>query len=240
VTIIFQKFNRKSWLLIIVCVILAFGVTRQIEAQARESVKPEPKATLWVFNQTINKDKEIERSMVEEVKWPVSAIPRDAMKDIDSVVGKRLAIGVYKGQPIFENQLVLRGEDRLDTSNWWECSIDIKNISNFIGTQLKMGQPYILMHRKEGEEATFVNEIIVAGLVSANGNMVTDASTTAPKSLIIGVKEQEGTQEIVTLKETGSFELVKAPTHFEFIKPVATETLEEGVNETMAGSEDQQ
>lgn len=204
-----NKINLRLMVIVVVCGIIAAAAAAAIYKDAMRKANPETLVPVVIFGKDVKMGEVVEKDAVMLAKWPVSQAPSAAIEKPETVVGKRLAYSVHKGQPAFADTAVERGFEQVQTDGF-EVGIDVTNISNVLGAQLRPGDNYLLLHRQEGGGITSISMVTVTGLVDAAGKQLVNESGVA-KTVNVALDQQETMLQVVSLKGTGEFELVKAP-----------------------------
>lgn len=206
----FPKINLRMIGIIAACGLLSLLAANFIYSDAQRKANPEALKEVVVFTKDVKLGEIVKEDSIQIARWQDSKVPPAALSRTSDVVGKRLAYGVHKGQPAFPDTAVARGFEQVKTTGF-EIGIDVPTISNFLGTQLKPGGRYLLLHRPENSGATEICMVMVTGLIDANGVSLVNEAGVA-KTVNVSVEEKPTMLWIASLKGyKGSFELVKAP-----------------------------
>jgi len=209
------KINKRMIKIASVCLILTVALTFFIYNSMKKSMNPEPKRTIAYFTRDLEADTIISSKDVVLKNTPISLITDGAVEDAKEVQDKRLIMNVKKGEAVLSTKLTERGDLRVDTNKMWTIGIDVKDISNFLGVQLKLGDYYALVFK--GEATTrIMNKIKIVGIVDATGKEILSSGSGVPKTINVAVGSMEEMIEISDSKLRGMFEIIKPPKDWEF------------------------
>lgn len=175
----------------------------------KKNAQPEIKKDVVVFSQPVPAGEVIKKENVRLIKINASAYPLNAISDPIKCIGKRTTAFSQQGQFIFPDSYSDRGENRKDTSELFLVGIDVENISNFLGCQLKPGEKYLL-YDKSTLIPTFVASVTIDGLIDAAGQNVSGTDNPT-KTINVGVKTKAEMETIITKKTLKMLEITREP-----------------------------
>lgn len=205
------KINRRLVHIAIISLITAVILTAFVYRTMSKAVQPEPKEPYLSFKLNLDKDTILKESDVEVKYMPKSLIPVTALRDPKKVKEKRLVIKAEIGDIVTGGKLIERGDVREDLNQLWTIGIDVVNISNCLGGNLKEGKEYILLYRYPTGEVTTVSKVKISSLIDSTGKLVTDKGDGLVKTVNVAVDSQKTVENIAKAKIAGSFEIVDAP-----------------------------
>ena len=87
--------------------IASWGISDVMERNANRQQAPvEETEEIYVALKDINVNEALNPELVKLEKWPKVKVPRDAMRDLDELVGRRAGTKLYAGEPIISSRLV--------------------------------------------------------------------------------------------------------------------------------------
>ncbi len=217
------KLNRRLYIIVAISValgvILAFFTYSYIEKQAA----PEERIDILIFSQNMNENTVLTSDKVKgstkKISIPISLKPYNAVTSVESIYDMTLTEKVRKDEYVLQDMLTERGHSTFNAEEYYQVSIDVSELTNFLGLQLKRGSEYELYYRnKEKDKLTFERgygliskEVFVVELVDHLGNKVFEERDENIKAVIVAMESPEAIEEVVRIKEDVHFELIKAP-----------------------------
>lgn len=229
------KINRRLMNIALVSLIAAAALTGFIYKTMEKAVQPEAREPVLYFKTSLEKDTFLKETDVEIRMTPKSLIPRTAVRDSQQVRDKRLLIKAEPGDMVLTGKLIERGDALVDTKQLWTIGIDVANISNFLGGNLKEGKDYVLFYRYPTGEVAVIGKGKVSSLVDSTGKLITTKGDGLVRTVNLAVDSEKIMRNIIKAKMAGSFELVDAPEGVE-ISPVEDIIIELAQN-NMPGSQ---
>lgn len=212
------KINRRLLQTGILCLVVAALLMGYVLRQMKRAAQPEPTEQILYFSVSIPRGTVIRDSDLIMKPTPVSMIPTGALKSKEQLIGRELIVDVVKDEFALMNKTMVRGEVREAIESLWEIGVEVSEVSNFLGAQIKVDEKYALLFADpETLEKNIINLVQVTGLVDANGKLIHPNGDGLPKTLLLAVGSQEEVQEIASYKMKGSFELVRPPEGWEYI-----------------------
>lgn len=226
------KINRRLIKIALACMGAAIILTFMLYSTVRKVNVPEETVKVAYFKSMIEKDTILKSSDVTLKQTPVSLVPKDAIKDASQIEGKRLLFRVLPDEMAMPSKIIDRGDNLVDVKELWTVGLDVANISNFLGGNIKEGKYYALLYRDPVNGNIFtLGKVKVAGLVDANSKIITRQGDAVAKTINISVESPDLLKKIAKAKGLGNstFELVDAPEgkeipeeNFDLIKPTNT------------------
>lgn len=205
-----MKRNRKLKIIIAVCFIFAILVNYMMYNIIKLKADPEPEVSILVFKE-LEADTELTETNFRYMKVKESQVPKGIIKNIDDLIGKRLTINVHDGEFIYPDKISERGVYKIDTNNMYIIGIDVYDISDSLGIQLKIGDSYKVYSKFENQEPMVIADAVIVNLVDTNGKEVNSEVVTAIKTLNVAVKTEEEIKSIIIAESSNAIELVKFP-----------------------------
>ncbi len=206
--------NTRMWVLLSICVVITLIITNGLIQGAKAQAQPEPTINIVRFTMNLPVDTVVEKPNVELYPMPISAIPEGVVTNLTDVIGKRVTTGVLKHEPVMKMRLIDRGTERVNTDDLFQISLDIPDISNYLGVQLQLGELYALYHNEEGLMPVYVDLVKIIDIVDTTGKKMIEGGTGTVKSVIVGVDSEAVAMDISDGKENGRFEIIKPTTRF--------------------------
>lgn len=206
-----MKFNRRMKIVLLVCVLLAIFTTALLYNTMKSSVVPVEEIMVPVANQSLIKDTEIKESDVKMISIKGNLVPKDAIKSKTELIGKRLLDVAHEGEFFFPNRISERGVTRVVIDDMYVVGIDIENISDFLGLQLKIGDKYILYSKMPGVEPVKLAEVIIVSLVDLSAKEVIDSEGANLKTVNVAVKTESEMKALITAEQNRAIEIIKPP-----------------------------
>jgi hypothetical protein len=219
------KINGRLRKIALVAFALAIVVNIFIYKSMKKAALPEETETIAYFKYNMEKNSIIEDdSSIEFRATPKSLVPKTAVRNLEEIKGKRLVMKADKGDFVLTNKLIERGDVRVDVTKLWTIGLDVKNISNFLGGNLREGGEYLLLYKKMDNEKYLIGEpeivskIMVVNMVDSTGRVITENGENVVKTINISVDNKETMLRIAIGKEEGKFEIIDAPKNYRIVK----------------------
>lgn len=212
------KINKRLINIAIISFAIALILTVFSYSAIKKAAQPEKTERIAYFKKSLERDTVIQESDLELKDTPVSLIPSNAIKDITTVKGKRVTTNVVAGDFALPNNFIARGDIQIDVNEMWTIGIDIDNISNFLGVQLKEGEHYGLVFVDTENNAYVANKIKLVNIVDSTGKTITETGTALPKTINIAVNTIEEMIAIAEMKRKGTFEVVRPNEGWEYLQ----------------------
>lgn len=225
------KVNKRLLQLTLISFVSALLISGFAFKTMRIAAEPEATEEIAYFKYNMEKDSVLRDSDIDIRHTPKSLIPETAVKNMNDIEGKRLVIKAEAGDIITTGKIIERGDVRVDVTAYWTIGIDVKNISNVLGGNLKEGGDYILIYVGPENTEEIISEIKIASIVDSTGKLITQAGDGVAKTINISVKEEDIVRKIAALKEVGTFEIVDAPEGY-IVKGEKLVVEEESVEDT--------
>lgn len=209
-----MKINRRMIRIALACLGLAVILTFMLYSTMKKTVAPEPTVRVAYFKTMMEKDTIVKGSDVVWKDTPVSLVPKEAIRDTESIKDKRLLYKVSSGEMVMPSKLLERGEVLVDVKELWTIGLDVVNLSNYLGGNIREGKNYALLYRDPGTgDMKVLGKVKVAGLVDATGRVITNQGDATVKTVNVSVEKQELLKRVAKAKGVGNatFELVDAP-----------------------------
>jgi len=207
----FNKINRKLKIVFFICLILSLFSATLIFNLMKSSVVPEEKIEVPVFSKDLAKDAEIIKSDIKMIQVQPSIVPASALKNTADILGKTLLEDVYQGEYAFPDKLSERGVAKINIDNMYVCGIDIENISDYLGVQIKVGDVFTVYEKLPGVLPRRISDVTIVSIVDANANELSAAGNSNPKTINIAVNSESEMIEILVAEENRAIELVRPP-----------------------------
>ncbi|KAB3535631.1 hypothetical protein F8154_05735 [Alkaliphilus pronyensis] len=211
------KLNKRLLRLGVACIIAAIILTAYMYSNIKKAAEPEETIKVAHFNNNLIRNTILEDKDIIMIDVPISRTPDGALRNKEAIVGKRLVADVNKGEYAFLNKVTERGEVRLDIEDMWLIGIDIKDISNFLGVQLKAGEYYGLIYPDETGEIKVRQKVKIISLIDNVGREIFSNGEGVPKTINVAVETEEELLSITKAKHLnyGTFEIIKTPIGWE-------------------------
>lgn len=209
-----MKINRRMIRIALACLGLSVILTFMLYSTMKKTVAPEPTVRVAYFKTMMEKDTVLKDSDVVWKQTPVSLVPKDAIKEGESLADKRLLYKVLPGEMAMPSKLIERGEVLVDVKALWTIGLDVTNLSNYLGGNIREGKFYVLLYRDPATgNMKIMGKVKVAGLVDATGRIITKQGDAVVKTVNVSVEKEEILKKIAKAKGVGNatFELVDAP-----------------------------
>jgi hypothetical protein len=209
------KINSRMAKLAAFSLILSLIITLFLYKAVKNAAQPEPTKYIAYFDRDLAADTLLSGKEIIMKSTPLSLIPEGAIENKDIIKEKRLLTDVKKGEMVIDSKLTERGELRVDTDKMWTIGIDVKDISNFLGVQLKLGEYYGLVYKSKSE-TRIMNKVMIVGIVDATGKEIISSGSSVPKTINVAIGSMEEMLEISDAKLKGVFEIIKPPEDWVF------------------------
>lgn len=212
------KINRRLLQIGMGCLIVALILTFYTFNQMKKAAQPEPTESIAYFAEHLPRGIVLKDSDIKMKETPLSMIPLDAIKDKKMLIDRELIIDVSKDEFALLNKTTERGEINEDVESMWEIGIEVKEIADFLGSQIKIGEYYALLFADPVTNEKYpINKVRITGLVDSTGNAIHPNSEGLPKVVIMAVETEEEMKEIASYKMQGLFELVRPPKGWDYL-----------------------
>ena len=206
-----MKFNRRMKIVLLICVFLGIFATALLYNTMKSYVEPVEEVIVPVANRSLVKDTEISDTDVRMISIKSNLVPKDAIKTKAELIGKRLLDVAHEGEYFFPNRISERGVTRVVIDDMYVIGIDIENISDFLGLQLKIGDKYILYSKMPGVEPVKLGEVIIVSLVDLSAKEVIDSEGANLKTVNVAVKTEGEMKALITAEQNRAIEIIKPP-----------------------------
>lgn len=212
------KLNRRLLQIGIGCLIVALILTFYTFKQMEKAAQPEPTESIVYFSDSLPRGIVLKENDIKMKETPISMIPTDAIKDKDILIDRELIVDVSKDEFALLNKTTVRGEIREDIEEMWEIGIEVKELSDFLGSQVKVDEYYALLFADPlTNEKYLINKVKITGLVDSTGNVILPNSEGLASVVLMAVETEEEMNKISSYKMQGQFELVRPPKDWEYI-----------------------
>lgn len=246
-----QITSRYLWI-IAVSILLGVAVSLFAYSSIKKAAAPEERVEILMFSKAIEENtvltKDVIKMSIKSIDVPISLKPRKSISSRDELYDMTIVENVRQGEYLTKDMLTKRGSSSFDAEDYWQVSIDVSELTNFLGLQLKRGERYQLFYRaKEKDRLTFerddgqiTDKAYVVELIDHLGNKVFEERDENIKSVVLAVEDEEAALKIVSIKDDVSFELIKAPVKYykEQVKENNTFDQDEIVNEILKEKQD--
>ncbi len=223
-----MKINKRLIQIAILSLLIALGISTFLFSTIKKASEPEPTERIAYFKIPIEKGmvfkKEDIDKYIEMIPTPKSRIPKTAVRDTSQIIDKRLTVNADAGEYVLIGKFIERGDVRVDITKLWTIGLDVKNISNYLGGNLKEGGDYLLLYISPEKAAEVISEIKIANMVDTNGRPITETGDGLIKTVNVSVQEQDTMMKIAALKDVGTFEIVDSPEGYKVPQNVAVES----------------
>ena len=206
-----MKINRRLIYIALASLVVSIMLTFFIYNAIKKVAVPEPTQKIGYFKYNMDKDTILKDSDVVFIETPVSLIPQTAIRSMSEFSGKRLVIKAEQGDLVLSGKLVERGDVLVDVRQLWTIGLDVTNISNYLGGNIKEGKEYILLYKDASGIVSILSEVKVANLIDSTGKLITRNGDGLIKTINVSVDTEEVLLKIAQVKGTGGFELISAP-----------------------------
>jgi hypothetical protein len=211
------KLNRRLLLIGVVCLFIAVVITLYTFDKMKEASQPEATESIIYFSNDLTRGTILTSADVKEKSTPISMIPDNAIRDKKEIIDRELIVDVNKDEFALLNKTTVRGEVRENIENMWEIGLEVEEISDFLGSQIKIDDYYALLFADPNTNTKFpINKVKVTGLIDGTGKTVYSNSESVPKVVIIAVNSEEEMNNIASYKMKGAFELARPPKDWNF------------------------
>lgn len=204
-----MQINKKLTILAVVFIIMACVINWSVYQSMAAKAKPEEKSNVVVLAKDLAAGSVLGKDDIVTVPVSASILPIGVATETKSFEGKRLLQSSHKGQFFFADMVADRGLQRIDTTKLFLIGIDVDNISNYLGCQLKPGEKYMLFDKSAGQPLQLCT-VTIDKLVDSNGKDVT-GSDSPVKTINVGVSTPQEMVVIMAKKGLKGLEIVRAP-----------------------------
>lgn len=224
------KLNKRLLQIGIGCLIVAAILIGYSFNQMKKAAQPEPTESIAYFSIALYRGMIIKESDIVMKATPISMIPADAIRSKGQLMDRELVVDVSQDEFALMNKTTVRGEIREDIEKMWEIGIEVKEISDFLGSQIKVDEYYALMFADPvTNEKHIINRVKVTALVDSSGKVLHPGAEGVPKTVIMAVETQEEIKEIADYKMRGLFELVRPPRDWQLMRQSEEMELEQEI-----------
>ncbi|MBN2794464.1 MAG: SAF domain-containing protein [Clostridia bacterium] len=220
------KITKRYILIILISVICGTVLSVLWYNNLEKAAAPEERLNILAFTRDIAENQvlthDVIKTSVKKISVPVSLKPANALVDIEELYDKTLVENVRNGEYVVADMLTERGQTTFEAGDYWQVSIDVSEITNFLGLQLKRGDEYQIFFRNkiqdsftlEREWGLITDQVYIVDLVDTLGNKVFEQREENIKSVILAMPEKSAYEKIISLKEDVFFEIGKAPDNY--------------------------
>lgn len=205
-----QKINRRTMLVLLALITIGFLANYMIYNSIKNSASPEDEVEVLVFKE-LEAETEVAESDLRKIILKKSEVPGNIINNYTDVVGKRIIQAVHDGEFIFEDKMSERGVYKVDTKNMYLVGIDIINISDALGMQMKIGDNYKIYSKYQVLEPKTISDVTLVSLVDINGREVVSQNGNTIKTINVAVKTEEEVKLIIMAESENSIEFVRSP-----------------------------
>lgn len=226
-----MKINKRLMKIIIISALAAVVLASLMYYFLLSLTEAEPLVEIYTYSRNIDKGTILSELDINSKDIPKSLYSYGIENSKENIVGKKLVIDVNAGEFIYTNKLTERGRIENDFDDLYIIGIDVTNISNFLGSQLKEGDTYYLLgdnntsplELEENSNDLFTNtdqevktlisdvEVVIISLVDSTGNVVLGSKETPIKTVNLGVKKLEDLHTIKKLEKLIRINLIRYP-----------------------------
>jgi len=212
------RINRRLLQIGTGCLIIALILTFYTFNQMKKNAQPEPTESIAYFSDYLTRGIILRDSDIKMKETPISMIPLDAIKDKKILMDRELIVDVSRDEFALVNKTTIRGETREDIEDMWEIGIEVREISDFLGSQIKIDEYYALLFANPITNEKYpINKVKITGLVDSMGSTIHPNSEGLPKVVIMAVETEAEMKEIASYKMKGLFELSRPPKDWEYV-----------------------
>lgn len=220
------KITKRYLLIILISVILGTVLSIVWYSNLEKAAAPEEQISVLVFTRSLNENEiltpEKVKTVLKRVNVPKSIKPPNAITAVESLYDKTLIENAREGDYVVADMLTERGQTTFEAGDYWQVSIDVSELTNFLGLQLKRGDEYQMFFRKKMSDSLtnerawgmITDEVYVVDIIDNLGNKVFEQREENIKSVILAMPDQDAYREIIRLKDDAHFELGKAPDNY--------------------------
>jgi len=217
------KLNRRLYVIIAISVALSIVLAFYTYSFIEKKAAPEERVQILVFSHGMNENtvltSDTVKGNVKKISIPISLKPKNAITSIEAIYDMTLSENVRKDEYVLLDMLTERGHSTFNAEEYYQVSIDVSELTNFLGLQLKRGSEYELYYRnKEKDKLTYERgygliskKVFIVDLVDHLGNKVFEERDENIKAVIVAMEDSQAIDEVVKIKEDVYFELIKAP-----------------------------
>lgn len=218
--------TKKYLMIIALSVVLGAILSIVWYTNLEKAAAPEKEISVLVFTRSLGENKvltrEVIRANVGKKSIPISLVPRNGVLHAEDIYDMTLIESVREGDYVVMDMLTERGHTTFEAGDYWQISINVSELTNFLGLQLKRGDEYQLYYRKNDIDpltasrswGQVTDQVYVVDLVDHLGNKVFEEREENIKSVILAMPDQEAYELIIEMKEDVQFELGKAPDNY--------------------------
>lgn len=218
-----MKINKRLIIIGISCFIASIIIVLTAFKTMKDNVEPEERVPVLYFRKDVQDgvvvSEENFREFFKTQETPISLVPKEILK-ADDIYNKMLVKSSESGQFATSDYFIERGEIKeKEADSRWIIGINVDDISNFLGCQLKKGDKYALVFIEEVDEevtAGIVNQVEIVNMVDSTGRLITENSQTVAKTVNVSVRTPGEVTEIARCKNKGKFEMVRPSENWEF------------------------
>lgn len=209
-----MKINRKLMTIILLSTVVASILVAALYFFLLSLTEPEPVTNIYTYSRNIEKGTILEESDLKVKQVPKSIYSPGLETSKDNIIGKRLIIDVNDGEFVFANKLTDRGRVENEFDDLYIIGIDVNNISNALGTQLKESETYYITQVIDVESSASVLrdiEIVIISLVDSIGNVVNGERPSPIKTINVGLRTKEDLDIVKGLEAYDRVEIIRYP-----------------------------
>lgn len=207
----------------VVSFVVAIVIVAAIYYSMAAALSPEPVVKVYTFTKNLESGYIITPLDIKESFIPKSLHTVSLEENIDDIVNKKITADVAAGEFVYSNKLTDRGRIESNYDDLYVIGIDVTNISNSLGTQLKVGDIYHLIYNdlidttEENENITIEGntvqsiEVTILALIDNTGNEVIGDKQTPIKTINVGCKTLEDIEKIKVLEQIDQIEIIRFP-----------------------------
>jgi len=209
-----MKINRRLMIIIFLSTVVASILVVALYFFLLSLTEAEPVINIYTYDRNIEKGSIIEDSDIIEKQISKSIYVLGIETSKDKIVGKKLIVDVNDGEFIFANKLTDRGRVENEFDDLYIMGIDVTNISNMLGTQLKESETYFITPVLDIDSSLEINkdiEIVIVSLVDSTGNIVSGERPSPIKTVNVGIKEKSDLDLVKRLESYDRVEIIRYP-----------------------------
>lgn len=207
-----MKYNRRIKIIIGACLITAVILTVFLYNVLKNSVVPEKEILIPVFAADLSQDSDIIENQIKMISVKESVVPPAAIRNKDEIIGKQLLEAVNTGSYVFLTQLSERGVTRIKIDDMYVVGIDVENISDSLGLQLRVGDTYQAYSKIAGQEPVKIADTTIVALVNQTGReSANKEGSDSIKTINVAVKTEIEMKRLLMSELNKALELIKPP-----------------------------
>lgn len=209
-----MKINRKLMTIILLSTVVASILVAALYFFLLSLTEPEPVTNIYTYSRNIEKGTILEESDLKVKQVPKSIYASGLETSKDNIIGKRLIVNVNDGEFVFANKLTDRGRVENEFDDLYIIGIDVNNISNALGTQLKESETYYITPVIDVESSAVVSkdiEIVIISLVDSIGNVVNGERPSPIKTINVGLRTKADLDIVKGLEAYDRVEIIRYP-----------------------------